>query len=160
MFKGENKFSVGDVVVCVDDEMSDDALHKGEEYTVLSTYSGDVRIEGSPIYWMNNRFKLKEKELKMDNKAINWELGQEVWDTVFGRGVVSAVFPQQQVHVRYADKIRWYTTEGVLQTLGEAKNRSLFFSEPEIIADRFPPKKPFVPLLKKGGRCYCNTLWS
>ena len=35
-------------------------------------------------------------------------------------------------------------------TIGTGFNRSLFFSEPKIEAEKFPPKKPFVPVFKQG----------
>ena len=79
-----------------------------------------------------------------------FEVGQEVWDTVFGKGWVwnissSALYP---VRVKFDNGlIETYDFQG---KCAEKNKRSLFFSEPVITAELFPSKKPFKPTLKKG----------
>ena len=87
----------------------------------------------------------------MMSEEIKWEVGQVVWDVIFGEGEVVTVdednlsdFP---VTVRF--EIAWqeesYTKEGKL--FRDCK-RSLFFSEPVVAADLSPPKKKFKPILE------------
>lgn len=87
------------------------------------------------------------------SEEIKWEVGQVVWDVIFGEGEVVtvdednlSVFP---ITVRFeiAGQEESYTKEGKL--FRDCK-RSLFFSEPVVTAELFPPKKKFTPTLKKG----------
>ena len=80
-----------------------------------------------------------------------FEVGQEVWDTVLGKGSVwgismtSALYP---VRVKFDNGLtESYNFQG---KWAEKNKRSLFFSEPTVTAELFPPKKEFVPTLKKG----------
>ena len=95
---------------------------------------------------------LAKIEETQEDQEIKWEVGQEVWDTSLGQGEVIHV-SDTKVQVKFGNSqcwnMVWYTPEGIYQTLQCAKNRTLFFSEPEIIAEKFPPKKLFVPALKK-----------
>ena len=88
-----------------------------------------------------------------------FEVGQVVWDVRNGRGVVKEVNESLvcPVHVVFdltyacGDPINdTYTIDG--RYAETHKNRSLFFSEPVITAELFPPKKPFVPTLKEGDK--------
>lgn len=97
-------------------------------------------------------------EPEQENKPIPWEVGQEVWDTSYGRGVVYAVFHSSS-HTAAQIQVEFDSAKGckVLYTLdgkyalGEGvTHRTLFFSEPTIIADTMPPKKVFKPTLKEG----------
>ena len=72
-----------------------------------------------------------------------FEVGQEVWDTVLGKGSVwgismtSALYP---VRVKFDNGvIESYNFQG---KWAEENKRSLFFSEPTVTAELFPPKKP------------------
>ena len=72
-----------------------------------------------------------------------FEVGQEVWDTVLGKGSVwgismtSALYP---VRVKFDNGlIESYNFQG---KCAEKNKRSLFFSEPAVAAELFPPKKP------------------
>lgn len=74
-----------------------------------------------------------------------------MWDVIYGKGVVSDVregsFP---VKVKFEDGGHEdYTFQGSFYEDGP---RSLFFSEPKIIAETMPPTKPFVPKLKEGDK--------
>ena len=90
-------------------------------------------------------------------KEIDWQVGQVVWDVRNGRGVITRVSEGDDypIHVVfdlkdvYGDIITdTYTIDG--RYVKTQKARSLFFSEPVITAELYPPKKPFVPTLKKG----------
>lgn len=81
-----------------------------------------------------------------------FEVGQEVWDTVLGKGSVwgismtSALYP---VRVKFDNGLtESYNFQG---KCAEKNKRSLFFSEPVITAELFPPKKSFKSVLKVGG---------
>ena len=72
-----------------------------------------------------------------------FEVGQEVWDTVLGKGSVwgismtSALYP---VRVKFDNGLtESYNFQG---KCAEKNKRSLFFSEPTVTAELFPPKKP------------------
>ena len=90
-----------------------------------------------------------------EDKPIPWQVGQVVWDVVYGKGVVTRVedailFP---VKVEFDDGgYEQYTLQG---TEGNG-TRTLFFSEPIIIADTMPPEKPFVPKLKEGDKVFIS----
>lgn len=93
----------------------------------------------------------KDKDVKEGSVelAINWEVGQVVWDTRFThRGAVISV-DTQFVSVKFGTKTGIYFLDGKSSS-SIAARRVLFFSEPAIIADTMPPKKPFVPKLKEG----------
>lgn len=90
-------------------------------------------------------------------KQIDWQVGQVVWDIRNGRGIVKEVSDDEYYPIyvvfdltdRYGDAVSdTYTLDG--RYVETQKVRSLFFSEPVITAELFPPKKPFVPTLKKG----------
>ena len=82
-----------------------------------------------------------------------FEVGQEVWDIIFGKCEVVAIdeddctgFP---IHVRFESGKgnESYTKEGKFFA---GRKRSLFFSEPVVTAELFPPKKPSKSMLKVG----------
>ena len=76
-----------------------------------------------------------------------FEVGQEVWDTVLGKGSVwgismtSALYPVlYPVRVKFDNRLaESYNFQG---KCAEKNKRSLFFSEPAVAAELFPPKKP------------------
>lgn len=80
--------------------------------------------------------------------GIPWEVGQEVWCLLRGKGVVNSVGVESVViwfdrHGAYK-----YTSKG--EHCGYEGVRSLFFSEPKVVAETMPAKKPFVPKLNEG----------
>lgn len=112
--------------------------------------------------WLNVDKVTFEKDSKVEEQnteqEIKWEVGQVVWDTSYGRGDVFAVFQETEHTVGQLQVVFdsspgfkvWYNLDGSYQ-LGVVKSgRTLFFSEPKIEAELFPPKKPFVPVLKEG----------
>lgn len=92
---------------------------------------------------------IEEAPTKEEDVSIPWEEGQIVWDTRFTRqGVVHSV-DTQFVSVKFGTKTELYFLDGKSSS-SVAARRVLFFSEPTVIADTVPPKKPFVPKLKEG----------
>lgn len=90
------------------------------------------------------------EEPSEDDSPIPWQVGQEVWCLIFGKGVVSSVDlgdSDYPVGVNIQGKVLWYTIGGKYYS---DRHRALFFSEPQIIAEKLPPKKPFVPEFEKG----------
>lgn len=99
----------------------------------------------------------EDSRIDWQGSQINWQVGQEVWDVRNGRGIVKSTEYEggYPIFVEFDLKdfdgknvTDCYTSDGryaKTQTL-----RSLFFSEPKIIAETKPPKKPFVPVLKEG----------
>ena len=83
-----------------------------------------------------------------EDSQINWEVGQTVWDTVHGKGEVDRV----GASIHYPVGVVFDNGDTVDYTLcgevHEQAKRSLFFSEPVITAELYPPKKPFTPKLK------------
>lgn len=78
-------------------------------------------------------------------------MGQEVFCLLRGKGVVTEFDSDDKVYSVRVDfetgNTDWYTSEGKEES---NYNRSLFFSAPQIIADKLPPKKPFIPSFKRG----------
>ena len=113
-------------------------------------------------WWNVNHFEHAEESV-MDNtddamnnseeKEINWEIGQEVFCLLRGKGVVHQIYNTGMDWSEGVDV--YFMNHGIIRykfdgTIGTGFNRSLFFSEPKIEAEKFPPKKPFVPTLKEG----------
>lgn len=87
----------------------------------------------------------------MVESEIDWQVGQEVYCILHGKGVVQEVLPDYYsypVKVCCEGEIYSYTKDGKFHK--EHKERTLFFSEPKIDAEKYPPKKPFTPVLKRG----------
>ena len=97
------------------------------------------------------------QEISHEDGQIDWEVGQVVWDVRNGRGIVKSTeykggYP---IFVEFDLKdfdgenaTACYTLDGRYTKMQML--RSLFFSEPKIEAEKFPPKKPFVAKLKRG----------
>ena len=95
---------------------------------------------------------LAKIEETQEEQEIDWEVGQEVWDVRYGKGVVDTMIAipyQYPIGVVFADGgTASYTSKGLNRCTDVY--RSLFFSEPKIEAEKFPPKKLFVPAFQKG----------
>ena len=94
---------------------------------------------------------LAKIEETQEEQEIDWEVGQEVWDVRYGKGVVDTMIAipyQYPIGVVFADGGTASYTSKWLNRCTDVY-RSLFFSEPKIEAEKFPPKKLFVPALKK-----------
>ena len=82
-----------------------------------------------------------------------FEVGQEVWDVIFGKGEVIAV--EEDNCTDFPIRVRFESGRGEERFTKEGEyftdcNRSLFFSEPVVTAELFPPKKKFKPVLEPG----------
>lgn len=95
-----------------------------------------------------------EDNTEMSPIKIEWEVGQKVFCLAYGEGVVHNIIngTLYPVEVNYGTTFEKYTLDGKL--FDSHKNRSLFFSEPKVTAELFPPKKPFTPVLKDGEEVY------
>ena len=152
-------FNVGDVVEIAAEAADTGMLDfvEGNGYRVEAVdYNGKewcahntilLTDESGKKDWYNvSHFKLKE-EKKVET---DFRVGQTVWCVIFGKGVVSDIEQDTDysypVKVRFADGIEQeYMLTG--EMFKSSKNRSLFFSEPKVIAEIKPT---FVPKLKAG----------
>ena len=126
----------------------------------------EIRITGYPGGWNADHFE-HVKEIVMTNtddamnnteeQEIKWEVGQEVWCILQGSGTVYDYAKEEYpVKVLFSSgEEDSYTQCGRMRSWD--KNRTLFFSEPIVTAELFPPKKLFVPTLKKGDMVVVNT---
>ena len=78
------------------------------------------------------------------SEEIKWEVGQEVWDVIFGKGEVNLI--EKDIYTDYPIRVRFETNaikEGYTKDGKSFKDgkRTLFFSEPIITAAMFPVKK-------------------
>lgn len=90
----------------------------------------------------------EDGQIDWQGSQINWQVGQEVWDTRYSiPGKVERV-GELCLEVQFKFGVREYYKDGVQYGNSQHGVRSLFFSEPKIIAERMPPKKTFVPTLK------------
>lgn len=148
----DSTFQIGDVVEITAEAAATGMLDfiEGKGYKVIDVYSCfspqiKLRDEGwKPGWFASSHFKLKESTVESNEN--HFKVGQTVWDVVYGKGEVKLVceghcFP---VKVEFQDGVRTYTAEGKTD---EEFARTLFFSEPKIIAETKPP---FVPTFKKG----------
>ena len=106
-------------------------------------------FEHVKVELMNNT---EEQEIKWEGSQIDWQVGQTVWDVRYGKGIVDTLLAipcQYPIGVVFTDgSTASYTSKGLNRCTDVY--RSLFFSEPKIEAEKFPPKKPFVPVFKQG----------
>ena len=150
-----NSFNVGDKVKFKKSSLDSGMIDASEEdvFEIMSVFGDNVQVfTGEFLERFNqNHFEHVKEETMSTNEEqiINWEVGQEVFCLIFGKGKVDYIGKDKDISVAFEkdDGIRWYTSDG---KYFEDANRTLFFSEPKIEAEKFPPKKPFVPKLKKG----------
>lgn len=161
------KGNVGDRIRVVLAEHNE-GYENGDTGVIVSFESGlsgaEIRIDGAVYYCEDEshylypqEYEIIEQEASLEAhqeaESIPWEVGQEVFCLLRGKGAVSSVETNTNlfscgvtVSFYKHGPIR-YNLDGKIST---HMNRSLFFSEPKIIADKFPPKKPFVPVLNEG----------
>ena len=93
-----------------------------------------------------------DKATSLGSIQIDWQVGQEVFCLLRGKGFVESVDDNEgspyTVGVDFGYTFDKYTIDGKIYD--DHKGRVLFFSEPVVTAELFPPKKEFVPTLKKG----------
>ena len=140
----DSSYSNGDVGVIVQapDTLSGAGIRFDNQQYETST-EGD--------YLHGHEYELIHETSSATEEAIPWAVGQEVFCLLRGKGVVTEFDSGCKAYPVRVDfesgHIGWYTYEGKEEF---NYNRSLFFSDPQIIADKLPPKKPFVPILKRG----------
>lgn len=170
MFEGENEFSVGDRVKFKKSSLETSMIDaKEDDVFIIENFQDKAKtlvlLEGKyfAIYNVEHLEHVKEQtmnnaegqEIKWEGSQINWEVGQVVWCLVYGKGVVDTIFEESIYPVCvYFDADVSYKTYTIEGKLYKGANRTLFFSEPKVIAESFPPKKAFVPTLKKGENVY------
>ena len=149
-FKGST-FQVGDVVEITAEAAATGMLDflKGKGYTVELYAGGMVNIvneSGKRDWYSKDHFKLKENSVESNEN--HFKVGQIVWDVVYGKGEVVNLLKRNvlkyPVIVKFPHGTCYFTEDGKLD---EHHARTLFFSEPKIIAETKPP---FVPTLKEG----------
>ena len=161
------KGNVGDRVRVVD-AMTGEAYADGDVGTITRIEGGspcaDVRLDSIGYHHEDDYHYLhaceyeiigQEASIEADQEdgTIPWAVGQEVFCLLRGKGVVSSVQTNQElwgcgVTISFpAQGMARYNLDGKVAV---SMNRSLFFSEPQIIADKLPPKKPFIPTFKRG----------
>lgn len=125
---------------------------EGDVFTVKESYKRAVTLKELEGCYHVTHFEHVKEEI-MDNteeQEIKWEIGQEVWCLIFGKGVVIGVGSADtnySIVVDFGNDTVPYTVDGRYYF---DHNRTLFFSEPKIEAEKFPSKKPFTPKLKEG----------
>lgn len=169
----EKKFAkVGDKIRIVHPTGSVGCYEAGDVLEVVDTHEDwvgvDVVIEdGGFFHVYHTEYEVIEEEIVLESNSrpqpeishedsridwqgsqINWQVGQEVWDTRYSiPGKVERV-GELCLEVQFKFGVREYYKDGVQYGNSQHGVRSLFFSEPKIIAERMPPKKTFVPTLK------------
>lgn len=108
--------------------------------------------EDETYYIFDDEYELVDTQKNLYGEVIQWQVGQEVWCISRGKGVVCEIYKESEysVLVDFGDEADRdsFTKEG--RRYKHDKNRSLYFSEPKIIAETMPPEKPFTPTLKSG----------
>lgn len=159
-------FNVGDRVKFRESSLASGMIDATEDdvfnISHIAQSSKDVWIEEHLGWWSTEHIEhVKESTMtntdddmnNTEEQEIKWEVGQEVFCCVFGKGTVIEIskngpYPLRVSFEHEENTEEGYTMEGKLFTA--AKNRTLFFSDPKIEAEKFPPKKPFVPAFQKG----------
>lgn len=135
-------------------------LTKGKIYEVLPTELSDdsgffITDDDGDVCWVDEtdpeKFELVEKEVEMkesneitNTKQDDFQVGDVVWDVIYGRGEVTDVDQTDTIYpteVQFTHGPKWYTIDG--RNI-ETYPRTLFFSEPKIEAAVI---RPFVPTL-------------
>jgi uncharacterized protein YuzE len=151
MFKG----NVGDKVKIVNRNSGYEDYENGGEGIIV-----ELDEDGAEIAFekLNSRqyFYLSEYEVIKDSEKdqeIPWEVGQDVWCVLRGKGVVYSF--ERNISLWTSGVTVDFENQGTVRYNKDGKvsggmNRSLYFSEPKIIAETMPPKKPFIPKFKNG----------
>lgn len=153
------KFKKSSIDTGMIDATEDDVFHvasvHNEHFGTLVKLEGVIsavnisHLEHVKEELMNNT---EEQEIKWEGSQIDWQVGQTVWDVRYGKGIVDTLLAipcQYPIGVVFTDgSTASYTSKGLNRCTDVY--RSLFFSEPKIEAEKFPPKKLFVPAFQKG----------
>ena len=155
-------FKIGDKVKFKKSSIDTGMIDAEEEdvFTVLHVSPGHMILTEMEEWWNAGHFEHVKEEIMNnteEDQEIKWEVGQVVWDVMFGQGVVTSFdkYEQYGVDVEFSKwGLKTFTVGGAFN---DGANRTLFFSEPIVTAELFPPKKLFVPTLKKGDMVVVNT---
>ena len=163
-------FKVGDKVKFKKDSIDTGMIDATEDdvFTIFYVEKCYVMLKEQGSWWNVGHFEhvkegimnnTEEQEIKWEGSQIDWQVGQTVWDVRYGKGIVDTLLAipcQYPIGVVFTDgSTASYTSKGLNRCTDVY--RSLFFSEPVVTAELFPPKKPFVPTLKKGDMVVVNT---
>lgn len=154
--KGDRvKFTESSLASGMIDAKEDDVFIVKESYKRAVTLK---ELEG--CYHVTHFEHVQEEVMNStEEKEIDWQVGQEVFCLLRGKGVVVRAGDNDGapyvVGVDFGYTFDNYTIDGKIYD--DHKGRVLFFSEPKIEAEKFPPKKPFVATLKKGDLVVVET---
>lgn len=152
-------FKVGDKVKFKKSSLDSGMINATESdvFEVAHSYVTHLYLKDAGLslagWWNVSHFEHVKGEVmnNTEEQEIKWEVGQEVFCLLRGKGVVCSILSKDvpyPVEVEFEDTFDRYTIDG--RMYDDHKNRVLFFSEPKIEAEKFPPKKPFVAKLKNG----------
>lgn len=147
-------FKVGDKVKFKKSSLDSGMIDASEEdvFEISHAAKDHIFLKDVPSWWGIEHFEHVKEETMNTNEeqVIKWEVGQEVWCILNGSGTVFNYTKEEYpVKVLFSSgEETSYTDCGRMRSWD--KNRTLFFSEPKIEAELFPPKKAFVPTLKFG----------
>jgi hypothetical protein len=144
---------VGDKIRIVAAEFSCDYYGNGDVLEVVATHASwvDVLIgDDDHFHVYHTEYEIVEDSQEDDFVFTEEHVGMEVFCLLRGKGVISEVskYYDYPVEVEFGYTTDRYTSKGKIYD--DHKNRVLFFSEPKVEAERFPPKKKFTPTLKEG----------
>lgn len=151
-----NKFDPDDIGVIIGE-----SEHKGV-LEVVYEIDGPSRANLCSIIFVDSAEEKPsyDKATSLGSIQIDWQVGQEVFCLLRGKGFVESVDDNEgspyTVGVDFGYTFDKYTIDGKIYD--DHKGRVLFFSEPVITAELYPPKKPFAPTLKKGEVVIATTL--
>ena len=150
---------VGDKIRIVAAESTGDCYKNGDVLEVVATHASwvgvDVFIDDAlgNFHVYHTEYEIVEDNQEDDFVFTEEHIGMEVFCLLRGKGVISEVRKYYDddhypVEVEFGYTADRYTSKGKIYD--DHKTRVLFFSEPKIEAERFPPKKKFTPTLKEG----------
>ena len=148
-------FKIGDKVKFKKSSLDSGMIDASEEevFEIMSVFGDNVQVFTGEFLERFNQNHFEHVKEEIMTEEIKWEVGQEVFCLLRGKGVVHQIYNTGMDWSEGVDV--YFMNHGIIRykfdgTIGTGFNRSLFFSEPQITAELFPPKKPFVPGLKKG----------
>ena len=148
-------FKIGDKVKFKKSSLDSGMIDASEEevFEIMSVFGDNVQVFTGEFLERFNQNHFEHVKEEIMTEEIKWEVGQEVFCLLRGKGVVHQIYNTGMDWSEGVDV--YFMNQGIIRykfdrTIGTGFNRSLFFSEPQITAELFPPKKPFVPKLKSG----------
>lgn len=156
---------VGDKIRIVAAEFANGCYKNGDVLEVVAAeqYCGGVEVlvaDDKHFHVYHTEYEIVEDNQEDDFVFTEEHIGMEVFCLLRGKGVISEVRKYYDddhypVEVEFGYTADRYTSKGKIYD--DHKTRVLFFSEPKIEAERFPPKKKFVPALNKGDEVIVKT---